>query len=207
MTATGDAIRNILRDHSAPLVQAFFNPQNRFAGDTFDTLGPVEPNSFLASDVLAASLLDVPFLPRAVRRLLVTENGRYDDLLTAIPADVDLWNATDAQLAPAYVLWKAIRGLEGVGPTRASKLIARKRPRLIPVVDSLIREALRIRDGDDSWTMLREALAADDAALVEEIEHLRPADLTDEVSTLRILDAALWMNLSGSVHVEAFREN
>lgn len=41
--------------------------------------------------------------------------------------------------------------LEGVGRTRASKLVARKLPRLIPVIDDVLRVALDIRDDDDTW--------------------------------------------------------
>lgn len=205
MTAVGEAIRRILGDHSAALVDAFYNSDHRFAGATFDTLEPVEPDAFTASDVLATSLLDVPFLPRAVRRLLDSERDEYEELLRRVPSQVDLWAATDEQLRPAYDLWAKIKTLDGVGPTRASKLMARKRPRLIPVIDSVIRAGLGIGNREDSWQLFREALSENEGALLDQIEELRPSGLTHEVSTLRLLDSALWMNLSGSVHVRPFR--
>ena len=205
MTSVGHAIRTILGDHSAGLVNAYFDPENRFAGATFETLEPNDHDAFSASDLLGAGLLDVPFLPRAVRTLLQTQRDTFNALLAAVPHDVDLWRASDEQLLPAYALWAQVRKLDGVGPTRASKLMARKRPRLIPVVDSVVKTGLHFED--DSWKELRSALCENDGSLVTEIEALRPEGLTQRVSTLRILDAALWMNLSRSIHVEPFRDS
>ena len=133
MTSVGHAIRTILSHHSADLVNAYFDPENRFAGATFETLEPNDHDAFSASDLLGAGLLDVPFLPRAVRTLLQTQCDAFNALLAAVPPDVDLWRASDEQLLPAYALSTQARKLDGVGPTRASKLMARKRPRLIPV--------------------------------------------------------------------------
>jgi hypothetical protein len=205
VTATSDLITAVLGTHSRELVATYFDPRSRFAGSTFDALAPVEPDRLTPSDLLATGLLDVPFGPRAVRVLLEDECEVLEQQLARIPHDVDLWDATDEQLAPAYDLWASLKvSLKrlGVGPTRRSKLLARKRPRLIPVVDSTIRAALEIGQGDDSWHVLRRALREDDDALVELIEGLRPDGLPPgTVSTLRILDAALWMNLSKSQHV------
>lgn len=207
MTSVADGIRANVGRNSKNLVAAYFDPANRFAGATFETLPPNNPKEFTASDLLGASLLDVPFLPRAVRPLLGPENEKYNDVLATVPADVDLWDARDEQLAPAYALWEALKvpKLEGVGPTRRSKLMARKRPRLIPVVDSVVRGALGITRHDDSWLLIRDALCENGNALVMEIEKMRPEGLTDQVSTLRILDAAIWMNCSNSKHVKRFR--
>lgn len=205
MTATSDLITGVLGTHSRELVATYFDPRSRFAGSTFDALPPVEPDRLTPSDLLATGLLDVPFGPRAVRVLLEDEREALERQLARIPHDVDLWDATDEQLAPAHDLWGSLKvslkGL-GVGPTRRSKLLARKRPRLVPVVDSTIRAALEIGHRDDSWRVLRRALGEDDGVLVELIEGLRPEGVLPEtVSTLRILDAALWMNLSNSQHV------
>jgi hypothetical protein len=52
------------------LVAAFFDPARPFAGATFDTLPDNPPNTFTASDLVAVSLLDVRFEPRAVRQAL-----------------------------------------------------------------------------------------------------------------------------------------
>ncbi|WP_139978386.1 DUF6308 family protein [Nocardioides litoris] len=181
------------------LVEAYFDPTRRFAGATFDLLGDNPANEFTTADVLGASLLDVGFLPRAVRGLLVDERReQLNALLAEIPNNVDLWEATDTDLGPARLLWTAVMGLEGVGPTRTSKLMARKRPRLIPVIDKVVRGALPSL-GSDSWLSMQTALRSD-IDLRGQIDGLRPESARD-ISTLRILDAALWMNLSRSTHV------
>jgi hypothetical protein len=210
VTTTSDLIAGVLGTHSRELVDAYFDPRSRFAGSTFDALPPAEPDRIAPSDLLATGLLDVPFGPRAVRVLLEDERDALEQQLARIPHDVDLWEATDEQLAPAYEMWRALKtslkGM-GVGPTRRSKLMARKRPRLIPVVDSTIRKSLGIGPDDDSWLLLRRALRNEGGALVRRIEELRPVHVRrQDVSTLRILDAALWMNLSNSEHVKPLRQ-
>lgn len=210
MIPTSDLIAGVLGSHSDELVAAYFDPHTRFAGSTFDTLPPVEPDRITTSDLLATGLLDVPFGPRAVRALLEAEREALEHQLARVPRDVDLWDATDEQLAPAYDLWRGLKtSLQGmgVGTTRRSKLMARKRPRLVPIVDSTIRTALGIGPHDDSWLLLRQALRDNDGALIRRIEELRPAHVPrQDVSTLRILDAALWMNLSNSQHVKPLRQ-
>ena len=114
------------------------------------------------------------YRPRAVRAILDEQADHLNGLLAAVPDDVDLWSATDEDMAAATSLWRVLRSggpLSGVGPTTTSKLMARKRPRLIPIVDSVVRDALEFEQ--DSWTELRAALQQVD--LPERIEELRPA--------------------------------
>src|SRR4051812_3670041 len=131
-----DLCAELLRvvDEEAPrLVATYFTPSERFAGSTFDTLPPNPRSEFAPSDLLAAGLLDVPFLPRAVRALLQDRAQEFSELLEAVPANLDLWDAEVEDLQSAEILWHRLDELDGVGPTRTSKLMARKRPRLIPV--------------------------------------------------------------------------
>jgi hypothetical protein len=73
--------------------------------------------------------------------------------------------------------------------------MAQKRPRLIPIVDSVIRKALPL--GDDSWVSLRSALQ--DEQVRQTIEGIcPPGGPASTVSTLRLLDAATWMRYSRS---------
>jgi len=176
------------------LLLAYFNPDGPFAGSTFDDLPENPTGEFCASDLVAASLLDVRFGPQAVRPLLAAGPNSISKFLADIPDHVDLWDATEDDLAPAYELWNAVIKLEGVGPTRASKLLARKRPRLIPIEDSVIRKALPL--GKDSWVSLRSALR--DEHVRKCIEDSRPPGIATTISTLRLLDAATWMRHSNS---------
>src|SRR5258708_1324748 len=136
----GDAIRRSagrLRDTLTEpglgqAMAAYFDPAEGFAGMSFGTLGQNPLGAVTADDLLAVSLLDIAWRPDAVRQLLGTEAGRVCGLLGAIPAGVDLWAASDAEVATADPLWDALLEMPGVGTATASKLLARKRPRLCP---------------------------------------------------------------------------
>ena len=186
---------------SKELVATFYDETKPFAGSLFDNLGENPPDQIIADDLLAVTLLDVGFMPRAVRTLL--EQGRPDGQIGRllaehrVPPNVDLWDASDEVLDGALNVWNKIKEqsrkgvMAGIGPTKRSKLLARKRPRLIPIVDSVVRDALGPLLGDDSWTALREALG--DEGLRKDIGSLRPAEGGDGVTTLRLLDSVVWM--------------
>ena len=111
--------------------------------------------AFTVGDLAAASLLDVRFGPHVILELL--EREECNTLLTDILSDVPLWAATDEQLArnsAAWRLWTRLVSIPGVGTTRASKLLARKRPHLMPIRDSVIIDALHL-EGLDGWLALR----------------------------------------------------
>lgn len=74
-----------------------------------------------------------------------------------------------------------------MGTTKVSKLIAAKRPALVPIFDSVIRDLLG--PVDDCCVAFRHAL--DEAALDrwEELTAAAPPD----VPLLRRIDSALWM--------------
>lgn len=75
----------------------------------------------------------------------------------------------------------------------AGKLLARKRPHLIPVYDQVIRCLLG--RPEKVWLKQHDQLAADDGALRQELRSLRsPADVPGHVSLLRVLDVVLWMS-------------
>ncbi len=191
-------LRARILDNLAPpadrLAAEFFSPAGPFAASSFDTLPDNPSDRFTATDLLAVTLLDVVLPPNALRKLLDTDRDRFSALLDAVPADVDLWEASDEHLAAALRLYDALDELPKVGETRASKLMARKRPRLIPVIDSVIRRALAL--GDQPWTELRHCLADPDVR--RSIEAIRPTAASNTISTLRLLDAAVWMRHSQS---------
>ena len=188
-------IEAVIEPPADQLLVRFFDPEGPFAATTFDDLPNNPRDRVTAEDLLATTLLDMRYRPRAVRAILDEQADHLSGLLAAVPDDVDLWSATDEDMAAATSLWQVLRSggpLSGIGPTTTSKLMARKRPRLIPIVDSVVRDALEFEQ--DSWTELRAALQQVD--LPERIEDLRPARVGEAVSTLRLLDAAVWMHYS-----------
>jgi hypothetical protein len=64
-------------------------------------------------------------------------------MLEKIDTETDLWcpAAADA-LREAEAIWEKLRTLPGVDWVTAGKLLARKRPRLVPIADSVILTAL-----------------------------------------------------------------
>jgi hypothetical protein len=190
----GKRISTVISAPAAELVTTYFTDR-RFAGATFDDLGSQEADRFTSDDLLAVSLLNVSWNPHAVRSLLHSPDAEFNSLLSHIDTDVDLWEADVALLDRAAVLYAKLKALPGVKRTRTSKLMARKRPRLVPIADSVIVRQLGF--GDEVWAPLRAALQ--DSELRDSIESLRPQGLSKEhVSTLRLLDVATWMRGSRS---------
>jgi len=146
-----------------------------------------------ADDLLAVSLLDIAWQPGAVRELLGTAAGKVSGLLSAIRSDVDLWDATDEHLAPVDPLWDLLLRTTGVGTATASKLLARKRPRLCPVSDKVVIQAV----GVPGWTWEALRCLLQDPQARAQIEELRPPSAAG-ASLLRILDVAIWIRHSHS---------
>jgi hypothetical protein len=197
----GDAVRRaagrlgetLTRPGVRPAVAAYFDPAEGFAGMTFSTLGDNPPDQFTAADLLAVSLLDISWRPDVVRRLLGGDRQELAGLLAGISTEVDLWQATDADLATVDRLWDALLDIPGVGTASAAKLLARKRPRLCPITDKVVIRAAGLPGL--TWEVLR-CLLQDPEARAG-IEALRPPEAAG-ASLLRILDVAIWVAHSNS---------
>lgn len=187
----------------AQLVGMFYDDEGPFSGRTFLSLEPNEPHSIGAADLLAVTTMDEAYGPRAMRLLLESElRSAVEEHLKVIPDDLDLWDAPD--LASATELWRLLDGLPYVGATKASKLMARKRPRLIPVYDSIVGST--IATADRYWDVFAEFLRVDHNR--ERIDAMRPEGLTeDELPALRILDTLIWMRHSRSRNAKRARTN
>ncbi len=68
-----------------------------------------------ADDLLAVSLLDIDWRPGAVRQLPGTGAQKISEMLAAISTRIDLWGASDADLATVDPLWDALLDMPGVG--------------------------------------------------------------------------------------------
>ncbi|MGP7997714.1 MAG: DUF6308 family protein [Streptosporangiaceae bacterium] len=177
----------------APAVAAYFDPAEGFAGMIFTTLGVNPPDLLTADDLLAVSLLDIAWRPEVVRLLLGREGAQFSRMLAGISTDLDLWQATDADLAGVDVLWDALLDIPGVGTATAAKVLARKRPRLCPVTDKVVIRAAGLPGL--TYEVLRYLLRDPEARA--DVEALRPPDAAG-ASLLRILDVAIWVMHSDS---------
>lgn len=182
------------------------NPSAAFSGAYFDRFeGEPDPNpdQFLAEDVLAVSLLSAPIPPRAIQALLYDESSRFNDMLAEIPKNLDFFEANISHLELAMNLETALMLPKSnyVGPVRASKLIARKRPQLYPIFDSVVmRQLLRKRNG--AFILPLHKLLTEDpkikASVMNGLSEVRAAaHLPESLSLIRVLDVLVWMDGEG----------
>ncbi|MFF7551060.1 DUF6308 family protein [Streptomyces canus] len=162
-------------------------------------------NVVSADDLIAVQTLSVA-LPAAVCVDLLEGRlgGQLSELLGGIPAEVDMAAADAAHLAagsPADTAWHLLTAQPGIGWVTAGKLLARKRPRLLPVYDQVV--CCLLGRPASVWLSLHAALRADDGALHHELLTLRrAAGVPETVSALRVCDVMLWMSHRGE-HREA----
>lgn len=128
-----------------------------------------------------------------------------DDDLAQVPAELDLAelqaNEFDKVLgedSPVLQLWKVLRGQDtgrwGMGETRTSKLIARKRPKLIPIYDSVVGPLMGLsKNSVGQWKRWHTVLT-DGTGLPQRLQKIRAtSEISDPISDIRIMDIVLWM--------------
>lgn len=162
-------------------------------------------NHITADDLVAVSFLSVDIPGSVAVGLLETYRGEISDLLTRIPANLDLADVKPGDFAgvlgegsPAWELWDLLRGKEtgrwGIGATKASKIMARKRPRLIPIYDSVVRPLMGLRDSGEQWQTWHTELS-DGRGLPTRLDAIRSqSGVADHASQLRVMDVVLWMH-------------
>lgn len=173
------------------------------AWDRFDPSGTRGNTTevFTAEDVVACALLSAPIPGRAAVELLDTQQEHFAELLAQVGQDRDFVEV-DAPDGPEFqalvALFWNVCALPGVGLTRATKLCARKRPRLVPIVDRVIKRVV-FTDGTNHWAPLHRALTANDRHLWTQLEKLKvSADLPEEVPVIRVFDVLAWMDGTGN---------
>lgn len=172
-------------------VARYFDPDGRFAAISFDEIQPNKWDRFSDADFLAVAFLDTPIRASAYRRLLARRRS-LEERLQRIPAGKCLWDMEQSDWDSANELWQDFVDVNGIGPTRASKLLARKRPHLLPILDSRVSAFFDHKTEQFWWPL---ALALKDTDRRERIERLRPATApAGVISTIRLLDVAIWMS-------------
>lgn len=167
-------------------------------------------NELTADDFLAVSFLYVNVPPEAAIALLGGRKHEVHALLRDIPHDKHLGHLSVLEYehymgpdGPAQRLWNLLTcgpaaggNLHkwGVGATIASKIMARKRPNLVPITDKLVGDLVG-RQGD-YWLQWFTALT-DGSGLQGRLEEIkRMAKIKETPSPLRVIDTVLWMHAS-----------
>lgn len=165
-----------------------------FTGGFFDDLGhrgepDPAPDRLTAADLLALEMLDARLVPEQIPWLL--EDPHVGVLLARIPVDAVIWDDGAPVLTEPWRLWDLLRDRHGLGDGTVSKLLARKRPHLIPVIDDVITDALRPTRSSGAWVWfgLRERLQ--DVTLRNRLSDIAVESGCEGVALLRVLDVAI----------------
>ena len=133
---------------------------SKFAGRLFDRLAAeTPPDHYTAADLYAAAALSAPIDP--VEGIWILEDPEVQTLLGDVPTDVSIADPGAAEVladeSTASRLYLRLREVRGIGPTRASKLLAVKRPALVPIRDSYVEAVLGAATERKWWAPMLEA--------------------------------------------------
>lgn len=193
----------LLRDYFTPL------PTGAFSGAHFERFAgggdrPSVANSFTADDLVAVTTLGVALSGDAAVALLEARASEFSALLCEIPTDRRFTDLAPEELGDDWAVRSAYRRLvtlPGVGQTKATKLLARKRPHLVPIQDSVITHELGVTT--TYWTPLHRWLTENASENAKRLEHLLDlAGVGSDISVLRAFDVLAWRVGSGKTKIQ-----
>ncbi|MFB8369829.1 DUF6308 family protein [Pseudarthrobacter sp. NPDC055928] len=163
-------------------------------------------NTITADDLIAVSFLSVDIPGEAAIGFLDTHKNRISDLLKKIPTDRHLADVSIKEFptmfgekSAATELWHVLRGREtgrwGVGETRASKIMARKRPRLIPIYDSVVGPLMGLQGNSKGQWAVWHGAFIEHPGLTPRLRTIyNLSGVKDSISDIRVMDIVLWMH-------------
>ncbi len=172
----------------------------------YDVVPTAHDDVVTSIDVLAAASLH-PGLSRADLAFFHERSAEVSSWLAQVGSDETLWDASDAVLGHVGSLASAF---PAISPSLLSKVLHRKRPRLIPLLDHHVIDWYRPVTGERkaaiAWAPLvmamRDDLADPERKLLTSIACVsletemgvdRERADTRGLSWLRMLDIAIWM--------------
>lgn len=185
-----------------------------YTGSQFETIGgrwdaPERLNIITPSDLVALATLSVSVTGRAATEILSEPfQQQATRLLSQIDRNVRIVDPSARELllkeeSVGSELWRLFRpgaesgrkNVDNFGPVRTSKLLARKRPGLFPIYDSVVAKVLGLQGSLNHWTLMHEVMTANDCELWVRAERLGAnAGLGVHVTPLRVVDIVLWMH-------------
>lgn len=207
-----NVLEAIGKKQAAEYVAAYFGVGQSgrpfYSGSKFETFAgggdQNDPNRISAEDLVAVSMLSVHVPAQAALGIL---DGLAEDLeghLKCLPVEARFEDLTHEQFqeylgdsGPAAAAWSLLRqpgARWGVGQTTASKILARKRPHLVPIYDSVVAGSVGMADSADQWTRWNAAFRGEGgAAGIDMLKNIRDESGQGHLSLLRVLDIAIWM--------------
>ena len=186
------------------------------SGALFETFGGrgdtgADANRFTYADCFAPSFLSVNIPPKGAYHLVQGDlSSSTAQKLAGIPTNAVLDLATWSQLEPTVdSLFKELKSIRNIGWVGASKLLARKRPALIPVLDNVLYHAFDLSTREHAkvtWKRIAEFVSDPgiNASLAEirlaAISNITSGNFTDvlilarlsTLSVIRVLDICVW---------------
>lgn len=182
---------------------------DHYSGGHFERYGKNERCEITADDLVACGLLSIAICGRGTGDIstgavlaIEREKASITKGLGQLPTDIDLHNLNTTRFellmgdgsAGSELYWLLRSEAIGLGPVATFKLLARKRPRLMPVRDSVLTSALH--RADPWWRPWWETLV-EDLGLVQRLKQIRD-DATADLSVLRTADVLVWMRQRGA---------
>ncbi|MCR6487325.1 DUF6308 family protein [Amycolatopsis sp. OK19-0408] len=198
-----DCVRGAGREESLSALRRYFDQQRttaRYTGRWFERFAgggdhPSVANTVTEADVLALNFLSITSLAEVAIDATITYTLQIRELLEQIPVNVPMhsapWSAYEPG-SPAFRLWELFRRCGGNHrPVTASKLLARKRPRLTPVYDSQVKAVLKAPRSE--WHCLWSWFHTDPTRASAVADLRAEAGGIEDITLLRCLDVILWM--------------
>ena len=167
---------------------------------------PGVANRVTADDLVAVSFLSMKIPGRAAFGMLETHALEISKHLEQLPLNVNMADLSPVELerylgkgSPGNRLWCVLRAEEtgrwGIGETKASKIMARKRPQLIPIYDSVVGPLMGLpKNSVGQWKKWHSALT-DGTGLPQRLQEMRRVSgVSDPICDLRVMDIVLWMH-------------
>jgi hypothetical protein len=197
-----ECVRGAHRDESVTALRRYFDQHSpaRYTGRWFERFAgggdrPDVANTVTEADVLALNFLNITSLADVAIDATITYAHQIRELLEQIPVDLPMHSvgwSTYEQNSPAFHLWELFRRCGGNHrPVTAAKLMARKRPRLIPVYDSRVKAVLKAPSSP--WNCLWSWFHTDPTRAAAVADLRTEAGGITDISLLRCLDVILWM--------------
>lgn len=160
-----------------------------------------DPQRITADDIVACSMLDYA-VPAPVAAWILSAEGQWltTEILADIPSDEDLWSCGAPSILRAADLFQLLRAptsqlsdghdASALGQATATRLLAAKRPRLVPIDDRQIRQTLRYPKDALWFRRWRDIMDEELLGLAGTARHLAGSDRPAAVnlSELRVLD-------------------